>query len=81
MPLLTEPTDWRAWVHQVRLDLAELRLYARAVYASTEEFLDALPDDALDQPRGEVPAYVLNALLLTVSMRRGETLCLLGLAL
>lgn len=81
MPSLAEPTDWRAWARQVRLDLTELRPYARAVYASTEKFLDALPDDALDQRCGEVPACVLNALLLTVSTRRGEILCLHALAL
>jgi hypothetical protein len=76
MPLLSDLTDWRAWAQRVRLDFGGLRTYARAVYASTEEYLDALPDDALDQPRGETPACVLNALLLTLSMRRGEIACL-----
>lgn len=79
MPSLAELTDWRAWARQVQLDLAELRPYARAVYASTDQYLDALPDDALDQPRGEMPACVLNALLLTLSMRRGEIACLYAL--
>lgn len=76
MPLLADPTDWRAWAQRVRLNFGELRPYARAVYASTEEYLDALPDDAFDQPRGETPAGVLNAVLLTLSMRRGEIACL-----
>jgi hypothetical protein len=49
------------------------------VYASTEEYLGALPEDALDQPRGEMPACVLNALLLTLSMRRDEIACLRAL--
>jgi hypothetical protein len=76
MPSLAEPTDWRAWAQHVHLNLAELRPYAQAVYASTEEYLNALPEDALDQPYGETPACVLNALLLTLSMRRGEISCL-----
>jgi hypothetical protein len=76
IPSLAAPTDWRTWAQKVRLDLTGLRPYARAVYASTEEYLDALPDNALDQPRGETPACVLNALLLTLSMRRGEITCL-----
>jgi len=40
------------------------------------DFLNALPDDALDQPNGETPACMLNALLLMLSMRRGEISCL-----
>jgi hypothetical protein len=39
----------------------------------------ALPDEALDPARGEMPACLLNALLLTLSMRRGEIACLLAL--
>jgi hypothetical protein len=78
MPALADLPDWRAWAQQVRLDLGELRPYARAVYASTEEYLDALPDHALDQP-SEMPTCVLNALLLTLSMRRGEIGCLRAL--
>ena len=76
MPSFAELTDWHAWAHQVQLDFVELRPYARAVYASTDKYFDALPDDALDQPRGKLPASVLNALLLTLSMRRGEIACL-----
>ena len=76
VPLLAGSNDWRAWGLQVRLDLAELRRYARAVYASTDDYLDALPDDALHTACGEMPACVLNALLLTLSMRRGEIACL-----
>jgi RNA polymerase sigma factor (sigma-70 family) len=70
------PNGWHAWAHQVQLDFVELRAYARAVYSSTDKYFDTLPDDALDQPRGELPASVLNALLLTLSMRRGEIACL-----
>jgi hypothetical protein len=72
MPSLADPTDWSAWAQRVRLDFSELRPYARAVYASTDAYLATLRDDALDQPVGEMPACVLNALLFTLSMRRGE---------
>src|SRR5438034_10883784 len=36
LPPLAGPTDWRAWARRVRLDLVELRAYARAVHASTD---------------------------------------------
>jgi hypothetical protein len=76
LPLLAELTDWHAWGSRVRVDLIELRSYARAVYTSTEAYLDSLTDNALDQPHGEILACMLNALLLNLSMRRGEILCL-----
>jgi hypothetical protein len=76
LPMLAELTDWQAWARRVRLDLIELRSYAQAVYASTEEYIESLPDDALDQPHGEISACMLNALLLNLSMRRGEIVCL-----
>lgn len=64
----------------MRLDLAQLHPYARAVYAATDAYLAALPDDALDAAHGEAPAGLLSALLLTLAMRRGEIACLLALA-
>jgi hypothetical protein len=75
-PWLADPSGWRAWARRVRLDFDELRPYARAVYASTDAYLADLRDDALDQSPGKVPACVLNALLLKLSMRRGEIACL-----
>lgn len=71
------PTDWHAWAHRVRIDLAALRPYAQAVYAATDAYLAALPDGTLDPACHEVPACLLNALLLTLAMRRGEIACLL----
>lgn len=79
LPPLAGLTDWHAWARRVRLDLAELQPYARAVYAATDAYLAGLPDEALDPARGETPACLLNALLLTLSMRRGEIACLLAL--
>jgi hypothetical protein len=61
------------------LDFAEIRAYARAVYASTDAYLAALPDEELGPSRGETPGCLLSALLLTLSMRRGEIACLLTL--
>ena len=76
IPSLADPTSWHAWAGRVQLNVSELRPYARAVYASTDAYLAALRDDALEHPPEEMPACVLNALLLAVSMRRGEITCL-----
>ncbi len=76
LPPLAAGPDWRAWACRVRLDLPGVRRYARAVYGSTDAYLAALPDRALP----EQPAWLLGALLLTVSMRRGEIACLVALA-
>jgi hypothetical protein len=75
IPALVDSSNWRTWTRRVRLDFGELRPYARAVYASTDAYLAELTDDAL-QPPEKMPACVLNALLLTLSMRRGEIECL-----
>jgi hypothetical protein len=78
LPPFAGPTDWSAWSRRVQLDLAALRRYAQAVYAATDACLTALPDEALDAARGARPACLLSALLLTLSMRRGEIACLLA---
>jgi hypothetical protein len=79
MPPIIGTPDWRAWAHRVRLDLAQLRPYARAVYASTDAYIAALPQDAFNPARGDRSACLLSALLLTLSMRTGEISCLLAL--
>jgi hypothetical protein len=75
IPTPIDSRNWRAWTRRVRLDFGKLRPYARAVYASTDAYLADLTDDAL-QPLEGMPASVLNALLLALSMRRGEIVCL-----
>jgi len=60
------------WAGTVRIDARALRAYARAVYASTDAAIGALPVDALDPARRGSPACILTALLLTVAARRGE---------
>jgi hypothetical protein len=77
IPPLVGTIGWRAWAHRVRLDRNNVRAYARAVYASTDAYIAALTEDALDLTRDETPVCVLNALLLSVSMRRGEIASLL----
>jgi hypothetical protein len=79
IPPLTEPPEWRAWARRVRLDLARVRPYAQAVYASTDAYLAVLRDEAIDPARVDTPACLLNALLLTLSVRRGEIACLMAL--
>jgi hypothetical protein len=62
LPPPAVPIDWRAWAERVRLDRAEFRRYARAVYAATDAYL------AHEHP---APATcLLNALLLSIAMRR-----------
>ena len=85
LPPLNEPMDrrdghyWRDWAHRVQLNPAQLRRYTQAVYAATDAYLAALPDDALSLASNEQPVRLLSALLLTLAMRRGEIACLLAL--
>jgi hypothetical protein len=81
LPTLAHPTDWRAWSHDVRINLAQVRPYARAVHAATDAYVAAVPEDGLGPAHDQVPADLLTALLLAVSMRRGEIACLLALQL
>jgi hypothetical protein len=64
LPLLCAPIDWSVWAVNVRFDPTEYRSYAEAVYASTDAYL------ALEH--AESTAFLLSALLLTISMRRGQ---------
>jgi hypothetical protein len=79
MPPLLGTAGWDAWARNVRFDAAQLRPYARAVYASIDAFIAALPEDECNPARGDGPGCMLSALLLTVSMRTGEIACLLAL--
>jgi len=70
LPRLCAPIDWSVWAVNVRFDPTGYRPYAEAVYASTDAYL------ALEQ--AESTACLLSALLLTISMRRGQIVCLEG---
>ena len=73
-------TGISAWAHRVRLDRAELRRYAQAVYTSTDGYIAALAEDALNPTRGDMVVCLLSGLLLSLSMRRGEITCLQALS-
>jgi hypothetical protein len=62
LPPPAVPIDWRAWAERVRLDQAEFREYARAVYAATDAYL------AHEHPAPTT--CLLNALLLSIARRR-----------
>lgn len=54
LPPLPNPqtgvADWSAWARSARFDLAQLRAYADAVFASSDATLAALGDGDLDRP-------------------------------
>jgi hypothetical protein len=64
LPLLAVPIDWRSWAQRVRFDLADFRWYAQAVYAATDAYLA--------REQSESTVCLLSALLLTISLRRGQ---------
>ena len=45
-----EWADYAPWTRRVRVDLDQLRQYARAVAAETDAWLDSLSEDDLDRP-------------------------------
>jgi hypothetical protein len=69
---LAERADWSAWGRRVEIDLPALRAYARAVHAATDGYVATMPDHLLAPARRALPGCLLNALLLTLAMRRGE---------
>jgi hypothetical protein len=68
LPRLAAPIDWRMWAQHVTFDPTDYQSYAEAVYAATDAYL------AREQPESQ--ACLLSALLLTISMRRGQIACL-----
>ncbi len=80
--------DWSEWARSVKIDLAQLRQYAQAVYASTDAYLATLTDEDLEQSTGfsllglgelTVKMYLFQIALGHVSMHCGEIGCLKGL--
>jgi hypothetical protein len=78
IPPLAGTIDWCAWEHRVRLDWTKLRRYAHAVYGSTDRYIAALTEDALTETHGEALVRLLSALLLSLSMRRGQIAALVA---
>jgi len=93
LPPMTNPNspgfpDWRSWSRRVKVDLAKMREYAKAVYSATETYLDLLSDEDLTRPvslaalgLGEsTVGYVLtNGLVGHAFSHTGEISCLKGL--
>ncbi len=77
VPVFASNAEWASWARHVRIDPAQLRRYAGAVYDATETYLADLPDDALDTAGGTTPACLLSALLVTIYTHRGEIAYLL----
>jgi hypothetical protein len=80
--------DWSEWGRRVKIDLASLREYAKAVYAGTDEYLASLSDDDLNRPvdlsalgLGErtVGYILINGIVGNTFSHSGEISCLKGL--
>ena len=80
--------DWSGWGRRVKVDLAQFRPYAKAVYSATDEFLASLSDEDMKRPLslaglglGESTwGFVLvNGVLGNVLTHSGEISCLKGL--
>jgi hypothetical protein len=80
--------DWSGWGRRVKIDLAQFRPYARAVYAATDEFLASLTDEDLRRPvslafigLGESTweFVLINGVLGNALTHSGEISCLKGL--
>jgi hypothetical protein len=80
--------DWSGWGRRVKVDLAQFRPYAKAVYAATDEFLGSLADEDLKRPLNLAAlglgdstwGYVLvNGILGNALTHSGEISCLKGL--
>jgi hypothetical protein len=78
---------WEDWARRVQVDLAPLREYAQAVYASTDQYLASLSDDDLDRPLDvsslglgqHSVGWMLDAMRQHVDNHCGEISCLKGL--
>ncbi len=78
------PGTWGEWGHSVKIDLAALRPYAQAVYASVGAYLARLSDTdlerATDTPVGSMPLGAFIGLwILNAHCHAGEISCLKGL--
>ena len=80
--------DWSAWSRSVKVDLAALRKFAKAVYSATDWYLASLTDDALDRPadlsalgmgKSTVRFVLVNGVLGNALTHCGEIACLKGL--
>lgn len=79
---------WDAWSRSVKVDLGALRAYAKAVYASTDEYLGSAADDELARELDlsgfelgtQSVAWFLGTIVAShVNAHCGEASCLKGL--
>src|SRR3990172_9557885 len=79
--------DWVQWAKGVRVNLAQLREYARAVYENTDAYLASLSDEDLARPLDlsslgvgqKTLGWMLSIQLGNVDHHCGEISCLKGL--
>jgi hypothetical protein len=80
--------DWSGWSRRVRVDLAALQQYAKAVYAATDGYLASLTDkdlsrsvdlSALGLGKSSVSYILINGILGNAFSHGGEISCLKGL--
>ena len=86
-PPASGPGDWSAWAREVQVDLPLIHSYAKAVFASTDEFLGGLTREQLDRELdlssvnlGVVTLeYLLDNTLANIAAHCGEIACIKGL--
>jgi uncharacterized damage-inducible protein DinB len=78
--------DYSEWASRVKMDLAQFREYAKAVFAATEEYISGLDDDGLyrefNSPFSNnqtTPARMISTLIIHTSTHCGEISCVKGL--
>jgi hypothetical protein len=87
-PRLDRPGAWEDWGRRVRVDLASLRAYARAVYDATDHYLSTLPDAELEREIDltamgfgrQTARFVVANMLQNVALHCGEIAVLKGLS-
>jgi hypothetical protein len=86
-PPLDRPGNWEDWGRRVRVDLASLRAYARAVYDATDHYLSTTPDAELERVIDltamgfgrQTARFVVANMLQNVALHCGEIAVLKGL--
>ncbi len=87
-PKASAMPDWTGWARTVKVDLAALRRYAEAVYASSDEFMAGLAAEDLSRPLDltalglglrTVGFFVAEGLATHPFTHSGEIACLKGI--
>jgi DinB superfamily len=86
-PPLDRPGSWEDWGRRVQVDLGALRLYARAVYDATDQYLSRVPEGELEREIDltamgfgpQTAMFVIANMLQNVALHCGEIAVLKGL--